>query len=185
MPRLQPALHQAALLVLCLGACTGANAPYIPGQGRPHTGQETGASAGDCAYAEWTQEGEVLVDPLTCKAWGPKTSSMDWYSAVSPTEAIAGGCSSHCDDDGEGYCEDMGEIDGLSGDWGLPSIEDLEELALRNAPFTDLSGDLWSLDSDSNMNQLAWTADLTQPGMEVTLGKDSGAYVRCMLVLSD
>ena len=173
-----PLLH-SAILSLAI-ACTGTDTPYIPGGGSSHDSAGDSATTGDCSYTEWTQTGEVQVDPLSCIAWGPISETMDWYEAVSPTEAIAGGCTSHCDDDGEGYCEDMGEIDGLAGAWALPSIADLEALALRDAPFEELSGDLWSRTSDENMNQLAWTADLSQPGMEIILDKGSGAKVRCI-----
>ena len=175
-----------SFIVVLAAACTGSNTPYIPGSGgSDSTADDTGPSTGSCDFSEWTLVGEAWVDPLTCMAWGPKTSFMDWFEAVSPTEAIAGGCTSHCDEDGIGYCEDQAAIPDLNGSWALPSIANLEELALRDAPCDDLTGDLWSRDSDDTMNQLAWTADLTQPGMEVLLNKDSGANVRCMMLIQN
>jgi hypothetical protein len=166
-------------------ACSGTDTPYLPGGGvAKDSGGDSAGSGGPCPYTEWTAIGEAWVDPLTCTAWGPQEGSMDWYEAVSPEEAIAGGCSSHCDEDDSGYCSDMEPVDGLDGSWALPSISDLEALALRAGPFEPLSGDLWSRSSDTYMNQLAWTADLDQPGMEVTLDKGSGAKVRCMLQIS-
>ena len=171
---------------ILLFGCTSSPPPYIPGGGiADDSAGETDSGSATCIYTEWTQVGEVWIDPLSCTAWGPKSNSMDWYEAVSPSEAIAGGCTSHCDDDGEGHCADVGSIDGLAGPWALPSIETLEQLALRDAPFEDPGGDLWSRTSDTNMNQLAQTVDLNQPGMSVTLDKNSGAYVRCMLNVAD
>jgi hypothetical protein len=150
-----------------------AGANTIPGT------DETSTSSG-CAYTEWSWEGSSLVDPLTCLAWSDRSATMTWYEAVSADEAVAGGCTANCDIEGEGdYCADLDAGDGFS-DWKLPSEELLSELALRAAPFDDLSGDLWTRDSDSTFDQLAWTVELDQAGQQITLDKNSGAYVRCV-----
>ena len=116
------------------------------------------------------------MDPQ-CASWSPMSTAMNWFSAVSPGEATNGGCDNYCDDEpNENYCEDL-SLGGLS--WRLPTIAEIEDLAVRNPPFENPDGDLWSVTSD-NMDQMAWTANIEQPGMSVLLQKDATANVRCI-----
>ena len=145
--------------------------------GNTTSGTDTGSP--DTCPLEWTWDGDVLVDPNTCLAWSSVSEPMDWYSAVSPEESANGGCGTDCDDDGSGYCADMAPLGGTSA-WSLPDADTLEEFTLNGPPVEDAQGDLWSSTTDTHVNSLAVTADLSQPGMTVNLGKSSEALVRCV-----
>jgi len=120
----------------------------------------------------------IWYDPVTCSAWSPPEGPIDWHQSVSHSEAVSGGCASTCDEDTEqDHCANL-SLGGLSN-WRVPSIAELEDLATRSPPFEAIEHDLWSIDSDS-MDNLAWTANIDQPGMSVLLEKSSEAYVRCI-----
>jgi len=164
------ALWIGALLLACGGEDGPVNANTRTDGSTPH------GSGSDCS-GSWAEVSGGLVDPVTCLAWSDASAQMSWYAAVSSAEAEDGGCSTHCDEDSSSdYCAD------LSGGfpWTVPTVEQLAELALRDPPFDDLSGDLWSRTSDDTFDELAWTVQLDQAGQEITLGKDSTLAVRCV-----
>jgi hypothetical protein len=128
---------------------------------------------------QWEQEGDLWIDPILCAAWSPASSDrFTWHEAVSTQEAAEGGCNQFCDADlSTDYCAQLtlGGID----TWRVPNIDELGDLSRRVVPFADPVGFLWTIDSDS-MDQLAWTADLSEAGMEALQDKSNPIEVRCL-----
>ncbi len=143
------------------------NTPSEPGS------EETSFSCPD----SWAQEGDSWLDPVDCLAWAPLSDdNHTWHEAISPNEAINGGCSNNCDEDAENnYCTNL-DLDGRS--WRLPSVSQLERLADRDLPFFDLEFSLWTMESASP-ESLAWTLDLSQPGAQMAQDKGNPQRVRC------
>ncbi|MEC7984768.1 MAG: DUF1566 domain-containing protein [Myxococcota bacterium] len=169
-------MSQAILLILF----TGCGETKLPPNGRSssETSDSEPVDVVSCG-SEW-EEGEegVWYDPVACVAWSPASDVVTWHEAVDSAEAISGGCSETCDeDDSNNYCVNL-SLGGLTN-WRVPTISEIENLATRQPPFESILHDLWSINSDS-MNNLAWTANLDQPGMSVLLEKNSQAHVRCV-----
>ena len=169
-------MSQAIILIL-LTAC---GETKLPAQ-RQNDGEEPSSEPSDeiDCVEQWSEgEDGIWYDPVNCGAWSPVSDPLSWHEAVNPSEADSGGCDSNCDEEPNiNYCEQL-SLGGVSN-WRVPIISELEDLAIRQSPFVDILDDLWSLSSDS-IDNLAWTANLDQPGMSVLLEKDSQAHVRCI-----
>ena len=162
-------------LIFLLG-CENKEGFDVPGNGTntPGNGSDNGNQV-DCPES-WQQDGDVWLDPA-CAAWSPMVNGLDWHEAINPSQATTGGCNTYCDEEPDlNYCEDL-DLAGYS--WRLPTINELENLAMAYPPFDDAEGDLWSISSDA-MDQMAWTANIDQPGMSVLLDKTASASVRCI-----
>ena len=163
-----------ALLMMAFGAGCGGEDLNLP-----HSDDGTSGTCEDY----WHDLDGGLVSPDSCMIWSEKSDKkMDWHAAVSPAEADDGDCGTDCDNSNENHCVELDPVDGF-GQWFLPTLAQLEDLSVTSPPFDDLDGDLWSRDSDENHTQLAWTAQLDQPGMTVTMGKTSALWVRCAAAL--
>ncbi len=169
-------MRQAIITILFMG-CGETKLPSS-GQGSSNAPGTEPTEAVSCPDS-WTEgEDGEWYDPVACAAWSPVSDTLNWHEAVSSAEANTGGCDTICDNDTDtDYCAQL-SLGGLSN-WRVPTISELEELATQAPPFTAMTYDLWSLNSDS-MDNLAWTANLDQPGMSVLLEKSSGANVRCI-----
>ena len=165
------------LFLLFSFGCQDKDGFNVPGGGNNSANEPSNESNNqrDCPEA-WEQQGEVWLTP-SCAAWSPMVSGFTWHEAINLSQATTGGCNATCDEEPDfNYCADL-NLDGYS--WRLPTITELENLAMDYPPFTDVEGDLWSISSDS-MDQLAWTANVDQPGMSVLLDKSASANVRCI-----
>ena len=140
--------------------------------------QEETADNVDCPD-QWEQDGEIWIDPILCAAWSPLSEDrLTWHETVSAQEAELGGCINSCDAETEtNHCADL-ELGGLDT-WRVPTIDELGELSRRDAPFEELIGYLWTIDSDL-VDDLAWTVDLSEAGMEVVQAKTNPNFVRCV-----
>lgn len=134
-------------------------------------------SAVENCPASWEQRGDIWIDPITCKAWSPMYTEKTWYESVSSEEAEDGGCVQICDNDPEiNFCSDL-ELEGISN-WRTPSIEELEDIVMRTPPFVE-AGYIWSATSD-NMDEMAWTVDLSDAGMSIASMKSNPENLRCI-----
>jgi hypothetical protein len=120
------------------------------------TTTDTEESSEDCP-SEWTEEDGFWLDPSLCVAWSERSSGVTWNDAKS-------------------YCSSLSAGD--RNDWGLPTGAELNDLAIRNPPFSELEGDLWSSTIDST--GLINTVNLEQPGMTILLDPDAVGFVRCI-----
>lgn len=141
------------------------------------SGDTVGSNSIDCPE-QWIQDDlGFWYDPVACVVWSPLSPELTWHEAVSASEASDGGCDQFCDIEPEyDYCADL-DLANLY--WKTPSIDQLKDLTIRQPPFNDIDYDLWSRTSDP-VDQLAWTANAEQAGMEISLYKTSGARVRCV-----
>ena len=162
------------LLFSCQEKCIN-----VPGGTNSQTSEDDSSDPNsiDCPD-QWSQNDDGMwYDPVACVAWSPLSPSQTWHESVSPTEASEGGCDQFCDlEETLNYCASL-ELGGLN--WKTPTIDQLKDLTTRQPPFTDLDFDLWSKNSDP-VDELAWTANIEQAGMEISLYKTSEAYVRCL-----
>ncbi len=128
----------------------------------------------------WSEHDDgVWLQPSACLAWSPRAdATMDWYAAVSPDEAVAGGCGQHCDDD-PGYCAELGPLGGIA-DWRLPSRRELEDAGESMPPLEPVEEALWSRDSSTAVESMAHQVKLATPELELILGKDQIGWVRCV-----
>lgn len=110
----------------------------------------------DCP-SEWTEDGSVWLDPSLCIAWSSRSEVLTWEEA-------------------NDYCSSLSES-GFTA-WKLPTIEQLRDLSVRNHPFTEQEGDLWS--STLDQTGLVETANLEQPGMTILLDKSAAAFAYCV-----
>ena len=99
---------------------------------------------------------------------------------VSPEEAEEGGCRDACPEEGEGYCAG---ISGLGGrdDWRMPNKAELFSAAQASPPWEQLDQWLWTLDTDANVPDNAWSVNLADGG--ATWGKPKEGVelpVRCV-----
>lgn len=164
---------------LILAACGGAGGDNLGANGSDD-GDGGGSDAGGDCPEEWEAGAGYAVDPATCLAWSDRlTDEMDWYTAASPTDASLGGCGSDCAVEGVGVCVALDGAADRQG-WRLPSAAELQALAISAPPLDPLDGKLWSRDTDDNMDGLAKTVELSQAGSQLSLGKTSDAYVRCV-----
>lgn len=106
---------------------------------------------------EWSNLGDIWLDPNLCGAWSAKSTAMTWLEA-------------------ESFCADLTDTD-ISG-WRLPTLDELSSMAMGHPPLDDTLGDLWTSSEDSATG-LMWTANLEQPGMEILLDPSDLAHVRC------
>jgi hypothetical protein len=174
--------------LLILLSCGEPSKPAIPmasssgGDADTDTDADADGDAdGDCDES-WAWDGEdVAVQPVTCLAWAEESqATMDWYSAVSPEEAEEGGCRDACPEEGEGYCAG---ISGLGGrdDWRMPNKAELFSAAQASPPWEQLDQWLWTLDTDANVPDNAWSVNLADGG--ATWGKPKEGVelpVRCV-----
>jgi hypothetical protein len=143
---------------------------------------DTDADAdGDCAD-EWVFESQdVAIQPGSCLAWSEESqATMDWYAAVSPEEAIEGDCRDACPEEGEGYCAGIAGLGGRD-DWSMPSKQELFDVAQSDPPWNGLDQWLWTLDTDANVPDNAWSVNLSDGG--ATWGKPKEGVelpVRCV-----
>ena len=147
----------------------------VPGQSTEGDGSSSNSI--ECP-GEWsTDEDGIWYDPATCVAWSPLSPAITWHETVSASEARDGGCDQFCDQDTEqDYCANL-DLGRLS--WKTPSIDQLKDLTTRQPPFENTDYDLWSKSSDP-VDELAWTANIEQSGMEISFYKTSEAYARCI-----
>ena len=120
----------------------------------------------------WSEVGGIQVDPISCLGWSSRSAeTMSWHDAVSAAETSA-------DESERDYCAELSE--GGRDDWRLPDVTTLEKLSTRSPPLEPLDGNLWSATSDT-VDTLAWTVDLSNPGLSLLLGKEDEAHVRCIV----
>ena len=168
------------IIMMFLIGCEEKNEFNVPGAGNNTSNNDTddssnGSNQINCP-SDWENDGGIWLDP-NCVAWSPMERGLTWHQAITPSEATSGGCDTTCDEEpDDNYCAEL-DLGGYS--WALPTINEVEDLAIRQPPFEELEGDLWSTSSDS-MDQMAWTANIDQPGMSVLLEKSSSADVRCI-----
>ena len=124
--------------------------------------------------SSWSEVDGVQIDPVTCLGWSARSAQeMTWHEAISADETA------HTDEDPSlDYCAQLSE--GGWDDWRLPDAATLESLSTRSPPFDELDGHLWSRDSDT-VDTLAWTVELSNPGLSLLLEKTQPAYVRCIV----
>ena len=134
-----------------------------------NTSNDIDGNSDDCPSSWETIDGGWL-DPKRCLAWSEVSNDLTWYEAISTTE-------SSNDQSDTDYCAEL-NIDGYSN-WRVPTVDELRDVSLRNHPFTNTSGDLWSSTKDP-ASSLVWTVNLDQPGMEVLLNPSDTALVRCV-----
>ena len=155
----------------------------------PDTGPPTGGDDSeqpdalpDCPGA-WTEHDDgVWLQPSACLAWSLRAvAPMDWYAAVSPDEAVAGGCGQYCDDE-PGYCAQLDAQGGIS-DWRLPSRRELEGAGESAPPLEPLDEALWSRDSSGAVESMAHQVKLSTPELEYLVGKEQDGWVRCVVDL--
>jgi hypothetical protein len=56
----------------------------------------------------------------------------------------------------------------------------LENLSTRGPPLEPLDGTLWRATPDT-VDTLAWTVELSNPGLSLLLDKNAQAHVRCIV----
>ena len=122
----------------------------------PTTTTDTDESSEDCV-SQWTVCDGFWLDPDLCIAWSARSDSLNW-------------------DEANSYCTSLQTGD--RDDWQLPTSEELNDLAIRNHPFSELEGDLWSSTTDTT--GLIETVNLEQAGMTILLDPSSSAFVRCI-----
>ncbi len=103
--------------------------------------------------------------------------AMDWYAAVSPEDAVAGGCSAHCAEE-PGYCAEL-ELAGIDS-WRLPSKAELEAAGTDASPLEPLDSFLWSRDSVAVAEDMAYQVELEAPEQDFMQGKTQDGWVRCV-----
>ena len=134
---------------------------------------ETTTAAIECEV-DWIDVNGIVVEPIVCLGWSPRSADpMTWHEAISANETT------HSDDDATDYCASLSF--GGRDDWRLPDAGTLEYLSTHAPPLDEPDGDLWSSSTDTVATDLAWTIDLSNPGISILLGKDSDAYVRCIV----
>ena len=153
-------------LLFCIG-CGDKDGFNVPSNS--NTSNNTNETSDDCPSSWETIDGGWL-DPKLCLAWSDVSNDLTWYEAISTTE------SSNDQSDAD-YCAEL-SVDGYSN-WRVPTVEELRDVSVRNHPFNNTSGDLWSSTKDP-ASGLVWTVNLDQPGMEVLLNPSDTALVRCV-----
>ena len=144
------------LFILFLFSCGEKDEFNVPGNNGSHD-QNHSSNDIDCPIS-WEQSNGVWIDPNLCAAWSSKSDPLTWSEAAS-------------------FCSSLTE--GNIEYWSIPSLSDLEDMSIRNPPFEDKDGDLWSTEEDPNSG-LIWTVNLAQPGMTILLESSSQAHVRCI-----
>ncbi len=156
------------LVLLSCGDPPGSAIPMASSSGKEadtDTDADADADAdADCSDS-WTWDGEdVAIQPSSCLAWAEESqATMDWYAAVSPDEAQEGGCRDACPEEGEGYCVGIAGL-GARSDWRMPNKSELLSAAQADPPWTVLDQWLWTLDTDSNVPENAWSVNLADGG---------------------
>ena len=176
------------IFILALIACGEPQGSAIPmaTSSESDTDTDTDADAdaddqSDCGN-DWTFDGEsVAIQPGSCLAWAEESqATMDWYAAVSPEEAQEGNCRDACPEEGEGYCAGIAGLGGRD-DWRMPNKDELFSAAQADPPWDQLDQWLWTLDTDANVPENAWSVNLADGG--ATWGKPKEGVdqpVRCV-----
>ncbi len=169
-------MRVSLLFVLALSACDKDPADLRRGD----TGDTAPTSELPMCPGSWSEHDDgVWLQPVACLAWSPRAAdTMDWYAAVSPDEAVAGGCGTHCDDE-PGYCAELGELGDIAT-WRLPSRSELQDAGFAEPLFDGLEDPLWSRDSSTAMESMAHQVKLSTPELEFQVGKDQDGWVRCV-----
>ncbi len=166
------------VLVLLSFVCLGCD----PADSGPPTGGDDTAPRGelpDCPGSWTAHDDGVQLQPSACLAWSPRAdAAMDWFDAVSPDEAVAGGCGANCSDE-PGYCAQLEVLGGIVH-WRLPSRGELEAAGQGAPPLEPLEEALWSRDSSTAMESMAHQVKLSTPELEYLVGKDQDGWVRCV-----
>ena len=177
------------LFILSLLSCGEPTGPAFPVAASSEADADTDTDADADADAdadsdcpdEWTFEGDVAIQPGTCMAWSEESqATMDWYAAVSPEEAIEGDCRDACPEEGDGYCAGIAGLGGRD-DWRMPNKDELFNVAQTSPPWDLLDQWLWTLNTDANVPDNAWTVNLSDGGS--TWGKPKEGTdlpVRCV-----
>jgi hypothetical protein len=167
-------LRRIALLALLAAACE-------PDKDGPVGGDDTAPPEllPDCPASWWSEWDEgIQLQAAGCLAWSPRAEdAMDWFSAVGPEDAVAGGCGVYCSDE-PGYCDEL-ELASI-GSWRLPSKAELEAAGSGEPPLEPLEEPLWSRDSSSADESLAHQVKLSTPELTFVVGKDQDGWVRCV-----
>ncbi len=165
----------AISLILALSACEPATDSPPPGGGDD---TEAPSALPDCP-ASWSEHDEgIQLQPVACLAWSPRAdAAMDWFSAVGPEDAVAGGCGENCSDE-PGYCDEL-ELAGITS-WRLPARLELEVAGESDPPLEPLDEPLWSRDSSTAVESMAHQVKLSTPELEFLVGKDQDGQVRCV-----
>ena len=152
----------------------------LGGSKPPVSPADTGEST-TCGEVWILDDDGVVNDPTTCMAWSPRSAfTMTWFEAASQDEGAEGNCGSHCPEEESAYCASLGVLGGRN-DWRLPSKRELLDAAKTYPEIPDVSGRLWSLDTNSGSPDSAWTVDLDRAGASLALDKDdAGVWVRCV-----
>lgn len=144
-------------------------------------GDDTAAAAvlPDCPASWWSEWDEgIQLQSAGCLAWSPRAGdAMDWFAAVGPEDAVAGGCGSYCSDE-PGYCDEL-ELAGITS-WRLPSKAELEAAGSGEPPLEPLDEALWSRDSLPAVEDMAYQVVLDTPELDFMQGKDQDGWVRCV-----
>jgi hypothetical protein len=146
----------------------------------PTTADDTGPqSVLPACPSAWTEHEEgVQLQPTACLAWSPRTEEqLDWYEAVGPEDAVAGGCGAHCSDE-PGHCDEL-DLAGII-DWRVPSVVELEAAASGAPPLEPLDEPLWSRDSVAAAEDMAYQVELDTPELTFTQGKAQDGWLRCV-----
>lgn len=156
-------MRKGVLTAALLSACSG----------EIDSGTTDGYAAIDC-QTSWSEVDGIQVDPVTCLGWSDRSPvEMTWHEAISADETT------HTDEDPDtDYCAQLTK--GGRDDWRLPDAATLENLSTRSPPFDELDGHLWSRDTDT-VESLAWTVELSNPGLSLLLEKTQTAYARCIV----
>jgi hypothetical protein len=164
-----------ALLALLACACE-------PDKDSPPVGGDDTAppeTLPECPTSWWTEWDEgVQLQASGCLAWSPRAEdAMDWFSAVGPEDAVAGGCGSYCSDE-PGYCDEL-DLAGITS-WRLPSKAELEAAGSGEPPLEPLDEALWSRDSLPAAEDMAYQVVLDTTELDFMQGKDQAGWVRCV-----
>ena len=168
--------------VLALATLAGMLCACDPEDSTPPIGGDDTEAPGalpDCPSSWWSEHEEgIQLQAAGCLAWSPRAEeAMDWFAAVGPEDAVAGGCGENCSEE-PGYCDELVLAEITS--WRLPSVLELEAAGSGKPPLEPLDEPLWSRDSNSAVESMAHQVKLSTPELEYLVGKDQDGWVRCV-----
>jgi len=143
------------LLILFLVSCGDKDDFDVPSGNNQNN--ESDQQDHDCKTS-WEQQNGLWIDPNLCAAWSSKSTLLNWEDALS-------------------YCLSLEE--GSITNWQMPSFDDLQDMSLRNPPFEDLDGELWTTFEDTTSGTIK-TINLSNAGSTWLIPKNNQAYVRCI-----